>query len=218
MRHPADVARAICGAQAQELSAGRLAFRARSPRLRAVDVDRARTEERSLLRTWVMRRTMHLIATEDEAWLAPLFERAFADNSSRRLAQLGVDPATQERGLREIRKALDRRRAADPARPGGAPSPQGDRPRFVHPPAPVRAGGRPRDRLPRPGRGVADLPRPQRRTGWASDPRPAAKPLSASWPAVTCAPSARRPRPTSRAGPASACGRSARRSPASPAS
>ena len=107
-RHPADVARAICGAQAQDLAAGRLAFRARNGRLRAVDVDRARTEERSLLRTWVMRRTMHLIATEDEAWLAPLFERAFVDNSRRRLAQLGVDSATQERGLREIRKALDR--------------------------------------------------------------------------------------------------------------
>jgi len=105
--HPADVARAICGAQAQDLSAGRLAFRARSPSLRAADVDRARTEERSLLRTWVMRGTMHLIATEDAAWLVPLFEQAFADNSRRRLAQLGVDPVTQERGLREIRQALE---------------------------------------------------------------------------------------------------------------
>ena len=107
IRHPADVARAICGAQAQELSAGRLAFRARNGRLRAVDVDRARTEERSLLRTWVMRGTMHLIAAEDAAWLAPLFEQAFADNSSRRLAQLGIDPATQERGLGEVRRALE---------------------------------------------------------------------------------------------------------------
>ena len=75
-KDPADVARAICGAQAQDPSAGRLAFRARSPRVRAVDVDRARTEERSLLRTWVMRGTMHLIATEDAAWLLPLYERA----------------------------------------------------------------------------------------------------------------------------------------------
>ena len=106
-KHPADVARAICGAQAQDPSAGRLAFRARSPRVRAVDVDRARTEERSLLRTWVMRGTMHLIATEDAAWLVPLFEPAFADNSVRRLVQLGIDVPTQERGLREIRRALE---------------------------------------------------------------------------------------------------------------
>jgi Winged helix DNA-binding domain len=106
-RHPADVARAICGAQAQDLAAGRLAFRARSAHLRAVEVDRARTVERSLLRTWAMRGTMHLIATEDAAWLLPLFERAFADNSVRRLAQLGMDPSTQEHGLREIGKALE---------------------------------------------------------------------------------------------------------------
>jgi hypothetical protein len=106
-RHPAEVARAICGAQAQDLAAGRLAFRARSSRLRAADVDRARTEERSLLRTWVMRGTMHLIATEDEAWLAPLFEQAFDGNSRRRLGQLGMDRATQDRGLREIRRALE---------------------------------------------------------------------------------------------------------------
>jgi hypothetical protein len=106
-KDPADVARAICGAQAQDPSAGRLAFRARSPRVRAVDVDRARTEERSLLRTWVMRGTMHLIATEDAAWLVPLYERAFVDNSTRRLAQLGIDVPTQERGLREIRRALE---------------------------------------------------------------------------------------------------------------
>jgi DNA glycosylase AlkZ-like len=107
MRDPADVARLICGAQAQETRAGRLAFRARSARLRAGDVDRARTEERSILRTWVMRGTMHLIATEDASWLVPLFERAMAENSGRRLGQLGMDAATQERGLREIRRALD---------------------------------------------------------------------------------------------------------------
>jgi hypothetical protein len=106
-KHPADVARAICGAQAQDLAAGRLAFRARNPHLRAADVDRARTEERSLLRTWAMRGTMHLIATEDAAWLVPLFERAFADNSSRRLVQLGIDLHTQDRGLREVRKVLE---------------------------------------------------------------------------------------------------------------
>jgi DNA glycosylase AlkZ-like len=107
MKHPAAVAGAICGAQAQDMRAGRLAFRARSARLRGVDVDRARTEERSLLRTWVMRGTMHLIATEDASWLVPLFERSMADNSSRRLGQLGIHPATQERGLREIERALE---------------------------------------------------------------------------------------------------------------
>src|SRR5207247_2352106 len=40
------------------------------------------------------------------AWLVPLYERAFVDNSTRRLVQLGIDVPTQERGLREIRRAL----------------------------------------------------------------------------------------------------------------
>jgi hypothetical protein len=106
-RHPADVARAICGAQAQDAKAGRLAFRARSARLRAADVDRARTDERSLLRAWAMRGTMHLLATEDAGWLLPLFEPAVADNSRRRLAELGVDAGARERGLDEIARALE---------------------------------------------------------------------------------------------------------------
>jgi hypothetical protein len=102
------VAGRICGAQAQDARAGRLAFRARSARLRAADVDRARTEERSLLRTWAMRKTMHLIATDDAPWLLPLFEPGIASWSRRRLAQLGIEPAAQERGLREIRRSLEK--------------------------------------------------------------------------------------------------------------
>jgi Winged helix DNA-binding domain len=107
LRHPADVARAICGAQAQDQRAGRLAFRARNARLLAANVDRARTEERSLLRTWAMRSTMHLLATDDAAWLLPLFEPVVATNSRRRLGQLGMDAGTQERALREIARALE---------------------------------------------------------------------------------------------------------------
>ena len=104
---PSDVARAICGAQAQDTRAGRLAFRARHPRLTAADVDHARTEERSLLRCWVMRKTMHLIATDDAAWMLPLFEPAIAAWSRRRLGQLGIDSRAQEKGLREVRRALE---------------------------------------------------------------------------------------------------------------
>jgi hypothetical protein len=105
-RHPADVARAICGAQAQDEHAGRLAFRSRSARVRAADVDRARLEERAVLRTWAMRGTMHVLATEDWPWLVPLFEAPLAENSRRRLRQLGIDAAAQRRGLREIERAL----------------------------------------------------------------------------------------------------------------
>jgi hypothetical protein len=105
-RDPAEIARAIAGAQAQDVFAGPLTFRARSRRLTAADIKRARTEERSLLRTWVMRMTMHLIPTEDAGWWLPLFEPGIAKWSRRRLAQLGVPPRTQERAVRAVEKML----------------------------------------------------------------------------------------------------------------
>jgi hypothetical protein len=105
-RHPADVARAIAGAQAQDPRAGRLAFRARDARLTAADVDRARTEERALLRTWAMRKTVHLLASDDAPWLLPLFEADIAKWSRRRLGQLGMDAGTVDRAQETIRRAL----------------------------------------------------------------------------------------------------------------
>lgn len=97
----------IGGAQAQDVYAGPLTFRARSRRLTAADVHRARTDERSLLRTWVMRKTIHLIPTEDAGWLLPLFEPAIEKWSRRRLVQLGMPGGRQEKALEAIGRALD---------------------------------------------------------------------------------------------------------------
>ena len=86
IRHPVDVVRASGPVQAQEPRAARLAFRARARGLIAADVDRARTEERSLLRAWMMRKTVHLIPTEDAGWLLPLFapsDRALVAQAAR---------------------------------------------------------------------------------------------------------------------------------------
>jgi hypothetical protein len=104
---PADVALETAGIQAQDLRAGRLGFRARSARLRAAAVDRARIEERSIVRTWAMRSTMHLLATEDIGWVLPLFDPGLAADSRRRLGQLGVDANSQERALEAIERALE---------------------------------------------------------------------------------------------------------------
>lgn len=108
IRDPVAVARATAGIQAQDPFAARLSFRSRSRRLSAPDVDRARTSDRSLLRTWVMRMTMHLIATEDAAWMLPLFEPQIERWSRRRLGQLGMPQRDQNRALRDVARALDR--------------------------------------------------------------------------------------------------------------
>lgn len=105
-RDPAGIAGAIAGAQAQDVYAGPLTFRSRSRRLTAPDIKRARTEERSLLRTWLMRMTIHLTPTEDAGWWLPLFEPAIATWSARRLEQLGLPRPKQEKALAVIARAL----------------------------------------------------------------------------------------------------------------
>jgi hypothetical protein len=109
MPQEADVAgtvRAICGVQAQDAAAAALAVRVRCPGAVAADVTRALEQDRSLVRTWCMRGTLHLLAAQDAGWvlplLGPLFIRA---NRSRRL-QLGLDDDTAERGVRLLRDAL----------------------------------------------------------------------------------------------------------------
>lgn len=107
-RDPADVARAVAGIQAQDVYAGPLSFRSRSPSITAERVVRARTEERSLLRTWVMRMTIHMIPTDDAGWMLPLFEPRIEKWERRRLEQLGMAAADVRKSLRVARRTLER--------------------------------------------------------------------------------------------------------------
>lgn len=104
--HPADVLRSIGGAQSQEPRAGRLQLRARNQRITAADVEHARTGERSIVRTWVMRMTVHLIPAEDYGWLTPLFAERIAGYSRRRLDVLGVPAAQLDRAMEAVRRRL----------------------------------------------------------------------------------------------------------------
>jgi Winged helix DNA-binding domain len=107
LRDPAEVARLTAGIQAQDPPAARLSFRSRTRALTAADIDRARTEERSLLRSWLMRMTIHMIATEDAGWMLPLFEPVIERWSRRRLQQLGMAAGTQDKALRTIARAVE---------------------------------------------------------------------------------------------------------------
>ena len=107
IRHAVDVVRAAGPVQAQEPRAARLAFRARARGLVAADVDRARTEERSLLRAWCMRKTVHLIPSEDAGWILPLFAPIIVRWSRKRLADFGLDRNGQDRALKVLHDAID---------------------------------------------------------------------------------------------------------------
>jgi hypothetical protein len=103
-----DVVRWVVGLPAQLLPASPLAVRARSRGLTAADVDRARLEERSIVWTWAMRGTLHLVAAEDVGWMNALFGPVGVARGRRRLRELGVDDDAAVRGVSVIRDALAR--------------------------------------------------------------------------------------------------------------
>jgi len=81
---------AVAALQAQDAAAGHLGIRARRPGSTLAEVERARFEERSVARTWVMRGTLHLIPAEDARWMVALLGPIGLKKSARRIAELGV--------------------------------------------------------------------------------------------------------------------------------
>jgi hypothetical protein len=100
------VAQRLLAVQGQDLRGARLAVRARSEGLTVADLDRALTEERSLLITWLNRGTLHLVASDDYPWLQALTTPPLLTGNARRLAQEGVTPAAADRGVAAIEQAL----------------------------------------------------------------------------------------------------------------
>jgi hypothetical protein len=105
-RDPAAVAERLLAVQGQDPRGARLAVRARSDGLRAADVDMALTKERSLLITWLNRGTLHLVRSEDYAWLQALTTPPLRTSCTRRLRQEGVPAEQGERAVETIERAL----------------------------------------------------------------------------------------------------------------
>ena len=103
----AEVVRRLCGVQAQDAAAARLAIRARTEGLRAADVD----GEPEVVRTWAWRGTLHLLAREDVAWVLSLVAERANRSVAARWRTLGLDDAVYGRA----RAALVARLASGPA-------------------------------------------------------------------------------------------------------
>ncbi|MGI8564662.1 MAG: winged helix DNA-binding domain-containing protein [Candidatus Dormibacter sp.] len=104
-RGAGDVAAAVTGCagiQAQDLLSSRLAVRARMRHMTEAQVARACDQERSVVRTWLMRGTLHMVAAADVRWLVRLLGPTIAARFQRRRAQLGLDPALCERLLQKL--------------------------------------------------------------------------------------------------------------------
>ena len=103
---PSAILHEVFGLQAQVFSAAALGMRARSPGLSAANVSRALNDEHSIVRTWLMRGTLHVVAAEDVRWLVDLLGPVFARAGARRHAQLGLDDDLKTRGTAAIRRIL----------------------------------------------------------------------------------------------------------------
>lgn len=66
-----DVVRDLVGVQAQMPQAAALSLRARVAGLTREDLREALEVRKTLVRTWVMRGTIHLVHTEDVRWMLP---------------------------------------------------------------------------------------------------------------------------------------------------
>jgi len=106
-RSPVEVAERLLAIQGQDPRGARLAIRARSTGLTAADVDRALTEDKSLLITWLNRGTLHLIRSEDYWLLHRLTAKPqFQVGTGRILASLGVSAAAADRAVGVVERAL----------------------------------------------------------------------------------------------------------------
>ncbi|MER5424565.1 winged helix DNA-binding domain-containing protein [Streptosporangium roseum] len=79
----------LLAVQAQDATAAALAFRVRSTGLTREDVEAA-VRERSIVRAWGPRGTLHYVLPEDLGWLISLSGPALARNAIRRIGQEGV--------------------------------------------------------------------------------------------------------------------------------
>ena len=107
---PAQVAASVVGLQAQDANAARLGMRARCGGADEVGVVEACDTHRSMVQTWLMRSTVHLVAAEDARWLialfGPMIERRFRNT---RWRQLGIDDRLIDAAIEPVNEILEDR-------------------------------------------------------------------------------------------------------------
>jgi hypothetical protein len=73
--------------------------------LTAAEVENARQQDRTIVWTWCLRGTLHLVTAQDARWLLPLLGPSFIPAGRRRMRQLGWDDEKTATGLRILEQA-----------------------------------------------------------------------------------------------------------------
>lgn len=96
----------ICGVQAQDAFAARLAIWARTSSIKKSHIEAALVKEKSIVRTWCMRGTLHLLAASDLGWLLPIMGPLQIKKSQRRYKELDLTVETWDQALGALRNIL----------------------------------------------------------------------------------------------------------------
>ncbi len=124
----ADTVRSAAAIQAQDRLGEQLGVGVRSTGLTAADVDHARLSDRSIVRNWLMRGTLHLVPSEDLRWMLDLLGEAMDAKALKRRADLGISDDDHGKVLKFLRKQLasngpmTRAEIGDAFRSAGLPS------------------------------------------------------------------------------------------------
>jgi winged helix DNA-binding protein len=102
-----EVARGLCGVHAQLASSAELALWARVEGLQRDDVRRALEDDRSLVKTWAMRGTLHLLPADDFALYVGILAPRWDDPSGAWLRGHGVTREQFDAIVPNVRRALD---------------------------------------------------------------------------------------------------------------
>lgn len=87
---PAEAAAVTTAIQAQDPPASQLGLRSRAVGITEADVVSAVADTRTVVRTWLMRGTVHLVAAADYRWLVDLIGPSIAGKYRTRWRQLGL--------------------------------------------------------------------------------------------------------------------------------
>ncbi|MGX2995360.1 winged helix DNA-binding domain-containing protein [Streptomyces sp. JNUCC 64] len=100
------VVRRVFAVQAQDATAADLGIRVRGRDLTARAVRTAYEEERSIVRNWYLRGTLHTIPSDDAHWVLRLLAPRLLAASGHRYQQLGLVDELRQRADRLIRRVL----------------------------------------------------------------------------------------------------------------
>ncbi|MGH3133029.1 MAG: winged helix DNA-binding domain-containing protein [Gaiellaceae bacterium] len=104
-----ETARALCGVHAQLASSAELALWARMDGIQADDVRTALERDRTLVKTWAMRGTLHLLPSDDLPLYVAVLGPRWADPGSAWLRGFGLTNAQYDAILDSVPRALGAR-------------------------------------------------------------------------------------------------------------